>query len=189
MSSSDNQKCIREVIGIFLDGSNLKAAIEELESAEFGTDQIGLLASDYAVENSLGDLYQRVNEPQGDPGSPATRFVEADSLANSARSMGGGLFFAGTAAAGGVVASAAVLGGVLLPAVVGVATVGAVGALIGKIIHQSDAEYLEQQVGKGHILLFVRAPSSAREKVAMDILKRHSGQDVRVHEVPLKPAA
>lgn len=100
--------------------------------------------------------------------------------------MGGGLFFAGTAAAGGVVASAAVLGGVLLPAVVGVATVGAVGALIGKIIHQSDAEYLEQQVGKGHILLFVRAPSSAREEVAMDILKRHSGQDVRVHEVPLK---
>lgn len=67
-SSSGNEKCIREVIGVFLDGSNLTAAIDELESAEFGTDQIGLLASEYAVENSLGDLYQRVNESQGDPG-------------------------------------------------------------------------------------------------------------------------
>jgi outer membrane lipoprotein SlyB len=189
MSNEENQPRVREVIGIFIDGNHLKGALSALQSAGFDRDQLGLLASEYAVEHSLGDLYTRINAPEDESRAPATAFVEADSVGHGPRSMGGGLFFAGsTAAVGAVVASAAVLGGALLPAVAGVAAVGAIGTLVGSVINRSDAEYLEDQVDKGHILLFVRAGDPAREKEAMRILSEHSAQEVKVHEVPLKAA-
>jgi outer membrane lipoprotein SlyB len=83
-----------------------------------------------------------------------------------------------------VVASSAVLGGALLAAIGGVVGVGIVGALVAMMIHQSDAEYLQQQVDEGHILLFVRMADFSREQQAMNILTRHSGVNVKMYEVP-----
>lgn len=189
MSEQEAETQVREVIGVFADASHLRAALVELESAGFERERIGLLASEYAVERSLGDLYARVKELQDASKAPAMAFVEADSRGDTARSMGGGLFFVGsTAVLGAAVASAAALGGALLPALAGAATVGAVGALLGGVIRQSDAEYLESEVDKGHLLLFVRADDPGRETEASRILLRHSARDVRVHEVPLRPA-
>lgn len=187
MSKDDSSRQVREVIGIFADGNHLKAAIDELASSGFSKDRIGLMASEYAVEQSLGDLFTRINETRDPSKAPATAFVAAESVGNTARSLGGGLFFAGsTAALGAAVASAAVLGGALLPAVAGAAAVGAMGALLGSVIRQSDAEYLEGQVDMGHLLLFVRADDVARQEKAMEILSRNSAQDVRVHEVAVR---
>ena len=189
MSKDDSSRQVREVIGIFADGNHLKVAIDELVSSGFSKDRIGLMASEYAVEQSLGDLYTRINETQDPAKAPATAFVAAESVGDTARSLGGGLFFAGsTAALGAVVASAAVLGGALLPAVAGAAAVGAMGVLLGSVIRQSDAEYLEGQVDMGHLLLFVRADDVARQEKAMEILSRNSAQDVRVHEVAVRAA-
>jgi hypothetical protein len=56
--------------------------------------------------------------------------------------------------------------------------------VLGRIIHQSDAEYLEEQVDEGHLLLFVRTRESAQEQRAMEILAKHCGADVRIHSVP-----
>lgn len=189
MSKDDSSRQVREVIGIFADGNHLKAAIDELGAAGFSKDRIGLMASEYAVEQSLGDLYTRINETQDPAKAPATAFVAAESVGDTARSLGGGLFFAGsTAALGAAVASAAVLGGALLPAVAGAAAVGTMGVLLGSVIRQSDAEYLEGQVDMGHLLLFVRADDVARQEKAMEILSRNSAQDVRVHEVAVRVA-
>lgn len=189
MSKDDSSRHVREVIGIFADGNHLKTAIDELASAGFSKDRIGLMASEYAVEQSLGDLYTRINETQDPAKAPAMAFVAAESVGDTARSLGGGLFFAGsTAALGAAVASAAVLGGALLPAVAGAAAVGAMGVLLGSVIRQSDAEYLEGQVDMGHLLLFVRAEDVARQEKAMEILSRNSAQDVRVHEVAVRVA-
>jgi outer membrane lipoprotein SlyB len=85
---------------------------------------------------------------------------------------------------GAAVATGAIFGGALLAAVAGAVGVGAIGALISGIIHQSDAEYLEEQIDEGHLLLFVRVNDPAQEKLAVAILTRHSGYDARVHEVP-----
>lgn len=178
---------VREVIGIFVDGAQLKAAIDDLTARGFENDRLGLLASEYAVESSLGDLYARTNESQDPSKAPAIAFVEAESTGDAAHSSGGGLYFAGsTAALGAVVVSAAVFGGALLPAVAGAAAVGAVGTLVGSIISQSDAEYLEHQVEKGRLLLFVRIDDFAGEEEASKILSRHAAQDIRVHEVPVE---
>jgi outer membrane lipoprotein SlyB len=187
-SGRKKAETVREVIGIFFDQDHLKEAINELRAAGFKTGQIGLLASEFAVEKSLADLYTRINAPSDDASAPHTAFVRKTSVGDTFHALGGGLFFVGsTAALGGVVASAAVFGGALVAGVAAAVTVGTIGAVLSKIIRQSDAEYLEQQVDEGNLLLFVRSTNGDSEEQAMQILSKHSGFDVRVHEVPVDP--
>jgi hypothetical protein len=189
MVSENNRETVREVAGIFFDGAHLKAAVLDLESAGFDHEQISLLASEFAVEKSLGDLYTRPTEHPDPDRAPATAFVLKNAMGDTFRSLGGGLFFAGsTAALGALVASTAIFGGALLPAVTGAVAVGTVGALTASmIIHRNDAEYLEEQIEEGHLLLFVRASDHASETQAVKILTDHSGFDVKIYEVPLNP--
>ncbi len=189
MTINKDRKMVREVVGIFFDGSHLKAALAELDSAGFEHEQISLLGSEFAIEKSLGDLYARTNEYHDISRTPATAFVLKNSVGDAFRSLGGGLFFAGsTAAAGGLVVSSAIFGGALLAAVTGAVAVGIVGTLTAyMIIHRNEAEFLEEQVEEGHLLLFVRASNSEAETQAVKILSAHSGFDVKIYLVPLNP--
>lgn len=182
--SKRDKNSVREVIGVFFGEKSLKAAIKDLRSSGFKHDQLGLLASEYAVQKALGDVYVRTNLHQDEGQAPVTAFVRKQSVGDTFRALEGSLFFAGTTAAmGAVVATSAIFGGALLPAVSGAAAVAVVGSLIGGLIHQSDAEYLEEQVDEGHLLLFVRADDGESEKLAIEIINRHAGYDARVHEV------
>lgn len=187
MALGKHESSVREAIGIFHNAESLRGAIEDLLASGFSQEEIGLLASEQVVERSLGELYVRTNETPDSPDAPAIAFVRRESLGEAARTHAGGLFFVGASgAAGGVVASSALLGSALLPAVGAVVGVGLVGLFVASFIHQSDAEYLQQQIDEGHMLLFVRAETSERERQAMNILKRHSGLDVKMYDVPVR---
>lgn len=186
-TTSESELPIREAVGIFFDANHLREAIKDLLISGFEPEELGLLASEEVVERSLGDLYTRTNENADSLQAPAIAFIGRESSGETASTLGGSLFFVGTSGImGGVVASAAVFGGALLAALSGIVGVGLVGALVATIIHQSDADYLQQQVDEGHILLFVRMADSAKEQQAMNILSRHSGVDVKMYEVPAK---
>lgn len=181
---------IREAVGAFVNAGNVHDAIAELESSGFRSDEVGLLAGEYTVREDLGDFYTQVNKLSDSPDAPNTAFVRKESMGDALHAYLGALFFAGsTGAAGAAVASAAVLGGGLLAAVTGVAAIGAVGAVLAMIIHESDAEELEQQVDEGHLLLFVRARDQARERLAVEILQRHGPIDVRIVSAPARGGA
>jgi hypothetical protein len=187
MTTSENEPSVREAVGIFFNADHLKDALKDLLAAGFAPEQLGLLASDQVVERSLGDLYARTNKNPDSPSAPAIAFIGREATGETGSTLGGSPFFVGTSGAmGAVVASSAVLGGALLAAIGGIVGVGVVGALVATIIHQSDAEYLQQQVDEGHILLFVRIAHSATEQPAMNILTRHSGVDVKMYEIPAK---
>jgi outer membrane lipoprotein SlyB len=193
MTTNKNEPPIREAVGIFFDGQHLKDALKDLLASGFEPEELGLLASEQVVARSLGDLYARTNESADSAQAPAIAFIGKESNQETARTLGGSLFFVGTSGVmGAVVASAAVFGGALLAAVGGIVGVGVVGALVATIIHQSDAEYLQHQVDEGHMLLFVRMADSDREQQAMNILTRHCAVDVKMYEVPVErsvPAA
>lgn len=72
----------------------------------------------------------------GERAEPTTASVKDESIDETVRALADSLFFVGTGAA---IASAAMLGGTLLSSVTFVAAVGAVTALMGLIIQQSDA--------------------------------------------------
>jgi hypothetical protein len=130
-------------------------------------------------------LYEDANQSAGDPDGPRLAFVRKGSMGDALHAWLGSLFFAGaTTAAGAAVVSAAVLGGSLLAAGAGALALGGIGAALALIIHEGDAEYLEQQVDEGHLLLFVRTRDGAPEKLALEILTRHAAYDARIHSVP-----
>lgn len=193
MTTGDNKKqTIREAVAVFYEVTHLKEAVNALLAAGYSSDQIGLLASEHSVRESLGEFYTHTNNTLDASKAPVTAFVDKDHPSQQQQdSLGGSLFFVGTSGAmGAVVASSAVLGGALLAALSGVVAVGVIGAMAGKVIHQSDAEYLQQQIDEGHILLFVRLPESPsdpiREEEVLNLLRHHSGhsgRDVKVHEI------
>lgn len=175
---------IREAVGIFFDQQHLEEALKDLQSSGFEHDEIGLLAGEHTIEKSLGDLYSRINTYTDPSQAPETAFVKNDSLGETFRTLSGGLVFTGASTAMGVaVISTGIFGGAMVVAATGVAAVAGFSALVGTLIHQSDAEYLEEQVDQGHLLLFVRVSSPEEEQQAVEILSRHAGYDARVHEV------
>jgi hypothetical protein len=175
-----NERSIREVVGAFAGEGSIRDAIKELNAAGFRREELGLLAGEEAIRESLGDLYTRTDQTTRDPDAPNTAFVAKESIGDTVHAYLGSLFYAGTTvAAGAAVASAAVLGGALVAAVTGAAALGAIGAALALIVHESDAEELEQQVEEGHLLLFVRVSDDERARDATEILAKHTPIEVR----------
>jgi hypothetical protein len=182
---SGGKPAIREAVGAFAGGVGLTEAIDELVSAGFEREELGLLAGEYTVQKDLGDLYTRTNASAGDPHAPNTAFVAKESIGDTVHAYLGGLFFAGsTVTVGAAVASAAVLGGGLIAGITGAAAVAAIGAVLALIVHESDAEELEQQVEEGHVLLFVRTLDAAQEADAVRILEKHTPIEVKLLSAP-----
>ncbi|OFE11206.1 hypothetical protein PHACT_15310 [Pseudohongiella acticola] len=188
MTNTDDKAKVREAIAVFIDPDNLKQAVRALLASGVSREQLGLLATEHSVRESLEEFYTFTNNSHEPDKAPVTAFVDKNAANEQQDSLGGSLFFAGTTgAAGAVVASSAVFGGALLAALSGVVAVGLVGALASKIIHQSDADFLQQQIDEGHILLFVRLLDASRERDILETLKNHHASDVKVHEIDAKP--
>jgi len=181
---------LREAVGIFMDADDLKRAGQELIRSGFGREALGLLASKVAVETTLGDLYTRANAFAGHPDAPHMALVRHEAVGSTVHAWLGGLSMAGTTALGAVVvASSAVLGGALVAATAGVAAVGAIGALMGAIIHESDAEHLQEQLDNGRLLLFATTHTPDEEQRAVRILSGNNALDAKVYDVPIDTRA
>jgi hypothetical protein len=177
---------VREAVGVFMDADDLKRAGQELLTAGFEREALGLLASKEAVETSLGDLYTRANALAGRPGAPQMALVRHEAVGSTLHAWLGSLSLAGTTAVGAVVvASSAVLGGALLAATAGVAAVGAIGALMAAIIHESDAEHLQEQLDHGRLLLFARTDTADQEQRAVRILSGNNSVEAKGYDVPV----
>jgi hypothetical protein len=185
MKKKTSKPLVREVVGIFFDSDSLHEAVDELLASGFSHEKFGLLAGEFTVRQRLGDYYTRMNESVDTNGGPRTAFVAEKSMGDTVHAFIGSLFFAGTTvASGAVVASAAVLGGALLAALGGAVALGGIAAAMALILHEGDAEYLEEQVDEGHLLLFVRADDAAHEEQALSILSKHGAFDAKVYSAP-----
>ena len=176
---------IREAVGVFQDWSSLQAAVDELQASGFDRSEISLLAGEQAVEAKLGHVYQKVQELEDDPRVPRTAFVGRDSILEGRVGIIGGLAYIGAIATiGAVVAS----GGTVVAAVLGAVAAGGGGGLIGsvasRLIGRDRADQIEAQLGKGGLLLWVKIRDGDHEQRAMEILTKHSADDVHVHEIP-----
>jgi hypothetical protein len=185
MSDKAKVEKVREAVGVFFDAKKLEEAITDLQSAGFEHSEISMLAGEETVKQSLGHIYTDINEDADDPGAPQTAFVAKEGVGDTVHGLLGAFFFTGaTVAAGAVVATAGVFGTALIAATAGVAALvgieGAMAALIGK----SEAEYLHEEVDRGHLLLFVRTRDAARESKAVEVLSKHSGYNPHIIEIP-----
>ena len=176
---------VREAVGVFHSEKALQAAVDELLIAGFDRSQLSLLADQDAVERKLGHLYEKVSEIEEDPQVPSRAFVGIDSRTEAKAATIGGLAYVGAVASAGLVVATQ---GTLLAALIWAAVAGGAGGLLGAALsHYMDrrhAQYIQQQIDRGGILLWVRTEDGGRERRAIDILKRHSAADVHVFELP-----
>jgi hypothetical protein len=154
-------------------------------SSGFDRAELSLLAGEEAVEKHLGHKYKRVAELEDDPSVPRMCYVSSESVGSAEGALMGGLFYVGACLASGAVV---VSGGAIGAAIAAGALVGGAGGLIGavlsKMLGDRRAHHIQEQLEHGGLLLWVRAWNEDDEERAVEILSRHSGQDVHVHSLP-----
>lgn len=179
------QETVREAVAVFHDEKSLQAAVDDLLIGGFDRSQMSLLASQRAIEDKLGHLYDKVAELEDDADVPRVAYAGSDSRAEAKGAAVGVLGYVGAVAAvGAIVAS----GGTVAAALVGAALAGGAGGMVGaalaRFIDRHHAEYLHRQLDHGGILLWVRTQDSEHETRACAILNRHADDDVHVHDLP-----
>jgi hypothetical protein len=181
-----NGEPVREVVGIFHHAEHLQAAVDELLSSGVDRAELSLLAGDRTVEQSLGHKYRKVSELADDPVIPRAAYVSTEALGWAEGGLIGGLLYVGAALAAGAVV---VSGGALAAAIAAAAVAGGGGALVGSLLARwvghHHAHYLQEQLERGGLLLWVRAWNPDDEAKASRILRKHAGDNVHVHATAL----
>lgn len=181
-----NAPHVREAVGVFDDADTLQAAIDDLQEHGFDRVQISVLASEDAIEEKLGHVYAKVEDAEDDPDAPRTIFVDKSDLGDAEGAViGAPLYLAAVTTAAVVAAS----GGTLLTAIAATAAAGAAGTAVGSVfadlIESHHAEYLQKQLDRGGLLLWVNTATPEQEQKAREILQKHSAHDVHLHDIPL----
>jgi len=185
MPSQVSKELVREAVGVFDSAETLVAAVDELLISGFDRAELSLVASEPAVQEKLGHMYDKVRDLEDDAAVPRDAYVSIESIGDAEGVLIGGLMYVGAmAAAGSIVAS----GGTLAVAITGAAMLGGAGGGIGLIlanwVGNHHADYLQDQLERGGLLLWVRTWDETHEKRATDILSKHSAHDVHVHGLP-----
>jgi len=180
-----DQEAVREVVAVFHSAEDLESAIDRLLSSGFHRAELSLLASEHAVENKLGHHYRRASDAGDDPSLPRAAFVSTAAIGDAEGGLIGGLAYVGATVAIGVVV---VSGGALAATIAAAALAGGAGAVVGSILARwvghHHANYLQEQIEQGGLLLWVRTGNPADEAKAKGILREHGGDGIHAHGSP-----
>ena len=185
MLIEQDTRTIPEAVGIFHRNEDLQGAIDELLNSGFHRSELGLLASEAAVQEKLGDQFKTVSVLADDPAVPRSAYVSPEAIGDAQGGLIGALVYVGAAAtAGAVVASGGTLAAIITAVVLAGGTGGLLGSVLAKWLGGHHASYLQDQIDRGGLLLWVRTRHATDEQRAVEILKRHSGSEVHVHALP-----
>jgi hypothetical protein len=183
--AGEGTTAIREAVAVFDDEAALEAAIDDLSSAGFDRAEISLLAGAATVEEKLGHRFTKVGELEDDAAVPRSYFVSKESLGDAEGALVGGLLYVGAvAAAGAIVASGGTLATAIAAATLAGGTGGLIGAALARLVGDHHARYLQEQLDRGGLLLWVHLRDADHEDRALTILRKHSAHDVHVHDLP-----
>ncbi|HWL68213.1 MAG TPA: hypothetical protein VNS22_07485 [Geminicoccus sp.] len=176
---------MREAVAVFDDAVSLEGAVAELKERGFADEDLSILGSEEAIEEKLGHSPRQAEDAEDDPSDPREQVIPAKELAEHERTLANAYWVLPTLlGAGAVVATTGPLAALVVGAVAGGTLLST--ALAG-LMDARYAEHLDEQLERGRVLLWVRTPDSDREQVALEVLQKHAGRDVHVHE--LRPEA
>ena len=173
-----------EAVALFHDVKSLQAAIDELLTSGFDQGCLSVLGNEKAIEDKLGHSYGSTKDLEDNPNVPRATWVPDESIVAEAACIGTPAYL--SAIIGSLVVFAS--GGTLLGGVAIAAVAGGAGATVGTalagIVGHEHAKHLNENLNLGGLLLWVRTRDVEAEKKALDVLRRHSGQDLHLHPVP-----
>jgi hypothetical protein len=172
---------MREAVAIFDDAVSLEAAVAELRASGFAEEDLSILAGEEAIQEKLGHSYQEVQQAEDDSSAPRETVIPASELAAHERNLANVYSVMPTLlGAGAVIATTGPLAALVVGALAGGTLLS---TTLAGLMDARYAEHLDEQLERGRVLLWVRVPDAAKEQAALDVLKKHAGQDVHVHEI------
>jgi hypothetical protein len=177
---------IREAVGIFHDADALNAAVSDLISAGVDRAELSLMAQEGILEGNLAKPYGNTRQAEDDATAPRQP-VYADTDVRSGRTLLTSMasVVAAFAASGVVVLTGGAALAALAAAIGAGGGAGAVGALVGKRVGDEQQRYLEAQLGRGGILLWVKITDPSKQARICAILSEHAADDVHLHDLPV----
>jgi hypothetical protein len=182
MTEPTRQRNEPEAVAVFDDVDALYAAIDELQMHGFNRSEISMLANEKTVEEKLGTAFWRAEKLEDNPDAPRRPYFSEESIGAAEGSiLSAPAYIAAVAVAGALTTPA----GSMATAIAAAALAGGAGAAVGGylawLFGKGHAEYLQNQIDHGGLLLWVRTLDEAQQERAVEILKRHSGRDAHVH--------
>lgn len=182
------QETVREAVGTFRSEEHLGAAVTELTRSGWDRADLSLLGAESAIRPQVdAPIQETAREATDDPTLPRGAVV-TDTDERQGRTLLGGM--AGVIAAFGAAGAVVVTGGGALAAMVGAAVAGggatAAVQAAGRWLGARRDDFLQEQIDRGGILLWVALRKPGQEEKAQDILRRHGAEHVHVHEVPVE---
>jgi hypothetical protein len=102
-------------------------------------------------------------------------FRDAEAIGGAEGGLIGGLMYVGAATAAGAIVSGGTLAAGITAAVLAGAAGGLIGSILAKWVGARHAHYLQEQMDRGGLLLWVRTWDAEDERRAVEILRKPSG--------------
>jgi hypothetical protein len=156
------------VVGVFKDRLQAINALNALDEAGFGEEQVGLITRN--AESATGDS---TNEVHSEAGTGAITGAVAGLGLGALAGLG---VLAGVIPVIGPAIAAGTLGVIVSNAGAGAGIAGLVGYLVGGGLHEDEAKYYQSELEAGHTIVTVNAGSQSGE--AAKILRQCGGDDM-----------
>lgn len=174
------QPSISETVGVFDNIRSLNEAIAELEGTAFPRQDISIL-DERAARNA--GIIMNANALADDSDTPRTILIRPEEKAIGVGVIVGGGFYAGVVTGMFAAGVGAPLGEMLLMGFFGGLFGAAVGTLVAWLLGYYYNGLLLRQIKAGRMILWVRTPGAEEQMIATDIMRRHGGRRVHVHQV------
>jgi hypothetical protein len=179
----EDHTVVREAVAVFHSAEDLQNAIDEVLRSGFHRSSLSLLANEAEVIAKLGHVYRKTSDLVADPAVPRTAYVSPEAIGDGQGAIIAALMYV---AAGVLIGPAAAARG-SFAALVGAAALGGgaaglFGTWLAKVIGDRHAMRIQEHLDRGGLLLWVRTWNRDQEYRAVEILKRHSGEDVHIQQ-------
>ena len=185
MPDTDYSSSKTEAVAVFHDVQSFQAAIDDLLLVGFDSADINVLAHEDTVTSKLGRAYKSTAEFKDDPDAPRIGCVPVETIGDAEGAViGAGIYAPAIAGSLAVAASGGTILGAFAAAAIAGGAGGLIGAVLARFIGHEHARHLDQHLNHGGLLLWVRTCDAEHEHKALEILRRHSAEDVHLHEIP-----
>jgi len=175
----------REIIGVFHDERALQTAVDELLIAGFDRSCLSLMADPRRVEKMIGHPYETTAELEEDGAVPRIGYVGRDSrIEFQGVAIGVPAYVGAMLSAAAIAASGGTALFVLAGTVVAGVGSGLLGAVLARYIDRHHARYLESQMARGGVLLWVHVKDEGQERIASEVLGRNAAERIHGHDLP-----
>jgi hypothetical protein len=176
-------RVIKEAVAVFDSPDGLFAAIDAIRDAGFSRADISVLADEKAVEAKLRDAFWKAEDLEDNADAPRRAYISEEAMgAAEGTLVGAPLYIGAFVALGAIAAPAMPLSAAVAALVVGGGAGAALGGLLAKRVGDRHAEYLNNQIRHGGLILWVRTDTEAKEAKALEVLKSLPARDVHLND-------